>query len=139
MESIAIQKFDVTETQPPDEDTVAPESLFHLLLHISRGILLGGLVLELHCTQCLQCSHSVHLLTELGLILTRSNTRHSQGHSFTTWHRNSRSFFYCLFYFLKDFIYLFMRDTAKQRHRQRKMLVSCREPNAGLDSKNRGS
>ena len=37
--------------------------------------------------------------------------------------------------FLKDFIYLFMRDTGreKQRHRQREKQAPSREPDAGLD------
>ena len=51
-------------------------------------------VMELPCSRCLQCRHPPHLLTEWGLIPARSNTRHSQGNSFTTWHRNQRSFFY---------------------------------------------
>ena len=40
--------------------------------------------------------------------------------------------FFC---FLKDFIYLFMRDThtERQRHRQREKQAQCREPNVGLD------
>lgn len=41
MQSIEIQKFDFPETQQPDEDTAGPERLFHLLLHVSLGILLG--------------------------------------------------------------------------------------------------
>ena len=43
----------------------------------------------------------------------------------------------------KDFIYLFTRDTQrerkKQRHRQREKQVPCREPNAGLDPVTLGS
>lgn len=39
MQSRAIQKSDVTETQPPDEDTAALARLFHLLLRISQGVL----------------------------------------------------------------------------------------------------
>ena len=37
--------------------------------------------------------------------------------------------------FLKDFIYLFMRDTERerQRHRQREKQAPCREPDVGLD------
>ena len=33
----------------------------------------------------------------------------------------------------KDFIYIFMRDTERQRHRQREKQAPHREPNAGLD------
>ena len=42
--------------------------------------------------------------------------------------------------FLKDFIYLFMRDTEKerQRHRQRAKQAPCREPDAELDSRTPG-
>ena len=38
-------------------------------------------------------------------------------------------------YFLKDFIYLFMRDTERerQRHRQRGKQAPCRGPDVGLD------
>ena len=38
-------------------------------------------------------------------------------------------------FFKKDFIYLFMRDTEreKQRHRQREKQAPCREPDVGLD------
>ena len=37
--------------------------------------------------------------------------------------------------FFKDFIYLFMRDTHTQRHRQmpREKQAPCREPDVGLD------
>ena len=43
--------------------------------------------------------------------------------------------------FLKDFIYLFMRDTERerQRHRQREKQVLCREPDAGLNPRSPGS
>ena len=42
--------------------------------------------------------------------------------------------------FLKnDFIYLFMRDTERQRHRQREKQAPCREPNVGLDPRTPGS
>ena len=36
---------------------------------------------------------------------------------------------------IKDFIYLFMRDTERerQRHRQREKQAPCREPKVGLD------
>ena len=48
-----------------------------------------------------------------------------------------------LFYFLKDFIYLFMRDTERererQRHRQREKQAPCRELDAGLDPRTPGS
>ena len=39
------------------------------------------------------------------------------------------------FFFFEDFIYLFMRDThrERQRHRQREKQASCREPDVGLD------
>ena len=38
-------------------------------------------------------------------------------------------------YILKDFIYLFVRDThrEKQRQRQREKQAPCREPDLGLD------
>ena len=44
-------------------------------------------------------------------------------------------------YFLKDFIYLFMRDTEResQRHRQREKQAPCREPNVGLNPRSPGS
>ena len=35
--------------------------------------------------------------------------------------------------FLKDFVYLFMRDIEKQRHRQREKWAPCGEPDTGLD------
>ena len=37
--------------------------------------------------------------------------------------------------FFKDFIYLFMRDTdrERQKHKQREKQAPCRKPNAGLD------
>ena len=43
--------------------------------------------------------------------------------------------------FKKDFIYLFMRNTERerQRHRQREKWAPCREPNMGLDSRTPGS
>ena len=41
--------------------------------------------------------------------------------------------------FLKDFIYLFMRDTQKQRHRQREKQAPCGGPDAGLDPGSLGS
>ena len=37
----------------------------------------------------------------------------------------------CLLFFFKDFIYLFMRDT--ERERQREKQAPCREPDMGLD------
>ena len=43
------------------------------------------------------------------------------------------------FYFLKDFVYLFMRDTERQRHRQREKQAPCREPDVGLDPGTPGS
>ena len=36
------------------------------------------------------------------------------------------------FLFFKDFIYLFMRDTERRRHRQREKQATRREPNVGL-------
>ena len=41
------------------------------------------------------------------------------------------------FIFLKDFIYLFMRDMEgwEQKHRQREMQAPCREPDMGLDAR----
>ena len=46
----------------------------------------------------------------------------------------------CLLFF-RDFIYLFMRDTEKerQRHRQREKQAPCREPYMGLDPRTPGS
>ena len=45
------------------------------------------------------------------------------------------------FHFLKDFIYLFMKDThrERQRHRQREKQAPCREPYVGLDPRTLGS
>ena len=45
------------------------------------------------------------------------------------------------FIFLKDFIYLFMRETQRerQRYRQREKQAPCREPNVGLDPRTLGS
>ena len=46
-------------------------------------------------------------------------------------------------FFLKDFIYLLMRDThrerERQRHRQREKQVPCREPDVGLHPGSPGS
>ena len=44
-------------------------------------------------------------------------------------------------HFLKDFIYLFMRDTQRegQRHRQREKQAPWRDPNVGLDPRTPGS
>ena len=36
-------------------------------------------------------------------------------------------------FFFKDFKYLFVRRTEKQRHRQREKEAPCREPDVGLD------
>ena len=44
-----------------------------------------------------------------------------------------------IFLFLKDFIYLFMRDIERQRHRQREKRAPCREPDVGLDTRIPGS
>ena len=41
--------------------------------------------------------------------------------------------------FFKDFIYLFMRDPERQRHRQKERQAPCREPDVGLDSRTLGS
>ena len=47
------------------------------------------------------------------------------------------------FFFFKDFIYLFMRDTEgyreRQRHRQREKQAPWREPDVGLDPWSPGS
>ena len=40
--------------------------------------------------------------------------------------------FYFFLIFKKDFIYLFMRGTERQRPRQREKQAPCREPDAGL-------
>ena len=37
------------------------------------------------------------------------------------------------FIFFKDFIYVFMRDTERQRYRQRENEVPFEEPDVGLD------
>ena len=42
-------------------------------------------------------------------------------------------------FFKKYFIYLFMRDTQKQRHRQREKQASCEEPDVGLNPRTLGS
>ena len=42
-----------------------------------------------------------------------------------------------IFTLFKDFIYLFMRDTEKQRHRQREKQAPRREPHAGIDPQTR--
>ena len=46
-----------------------------------------------------------------------------------------------IFFFPKDFIYLFMRDMHRewQRHRQREKQAPCREPDVGLDPGTPGS
>ena len=50
----------------------------------------------------------------------------------------SLSFF--LFYFLKDFIYLFMRDTEREVETQAEgETAPCREPDVGLDLGSPGS
>ena len=45
------------------------------------------------------------------------------------------------FFFIKDFIYLFMRDRERERpkRRQREKQPPCREPDAGLDPNTPGS
>ena len=42
-------------------------------------------------------------------------------------------------FFLKDFIYSFMRQRERQRHRQREKQASRREPEVGLDPGSPGS
>ena len=42
------------------------------------------------------------------------------------------------FYFFKDFIYLFKRDTERQRHKQREKQAPHWEPDAGLDLRTPG-
>ena len=37
------------------------------------------------------------------------------------------------FFLFKDFIYVFMRDTERQRYRQRENEAPCGEPDTGLD------
>ena len=51
------------------------------------------------------------------------------------------SFPFYVFIYFKDFIYLFIRDThrEKQRHRQREKQAPCREPDAGLNPRSLGS
>ena len=39
----------------------------------------------------------------------------------------------------EDFIYLFMRDTKRERHRQREKQAPCRKPDVGLDPGTPGS
>ena len=50
---------------------------------------------------------------------------------------------FILFIFIKDLIYLFMRDThrerQRQRHRQREKQAPCRKPDVGLDPGTPGS
>ena len=41
--------------------------------------------------------------------------------------------------FLKDFIYLFMRDREREREKQREKQAPCREPHMGLDPGSPGS
>ena len=44
-----------------------------------------------------------------------------------------------LFLYFKDLIYLFMKDTQRQRHRQREKQALCREPDVGLNPRTPGS
>ena len=46
-----------------------------------------------------------------------------------------------VFIFFKDFIYLIMRDTQKerQRHKQREKQTPCRDPDVGLNPGTLGS
>ena len=41
--------------------------------------------------------------------------------------------------FLKEFIYLFIRDRERQRHRQREKQAPHKEPDVGLDPGTPGS
>ena len=40
--------------------------------------------------------------------------------------------------FFLDFIYLFMRDIERQRHRQREKQAPCKEPDVGLHPRSPG-
>ena len=42
-------------------------------------------------------------------------------------------------FFFKDFIYLLIRETERQRHRQRENQAPHRDPNVGLDPRTPGS
>ena len=53
--------------------------------------------------------------------------------SFPLWFYLGPFSFLSLFFF-KDFIYVFMRDTERQRYRQRENEAPCREPDVGHDS-----
>ena len=44
------------------------------------------------------------------------------------------SFLFLSFFFFKDFIYVFMRDTERQRYRHRENEAPCGDPYVGLDS-----
>ena len=52
---------------------------------------------------------------------------------------------FIIFLFLKDFIYLFMKEThtqgerERERDRQREKQAPCREPDVGLDPRSPGS
>ena len=46
---------------------------------------------------------------------------------------------YTEFFFFLDVIYLFMRETERQRHRQREKQAPYREPDVELDPKTPGS
>ena len=47
---------------------------------------------------------------------------------------------HCMCLFFKDVIYLFMRDTERENHRQREeKQAPCKEPDVGLDPGNLGS
>ena len=47
---------------------------------------------------------------------------------------------FCLFiYFFKRFYSFIMRDTERQRHRQREEQAPCRKPDVGLDPRTPGS
>ena len=50
-----------------------------------------------------------------------------------------QSVIYLRLIFLKDIIYLFMRDRERQRHRQREKQAPHREPDVGLDPRTPGS
>ena len=42
-------------------------------------------------------------------------------------------------FFIKDFVYLFMRERERERDRQKEKQAPCREPNVGLNPMTPGS
>ena len=50
-----------------------------------------------------------------------------------------RKFYLFNYYYFKYFTYLSMRDTERQRHRQREKQALRREPDSGLDPRTLGS